>query len=313
MGTSNFSVPVLKALIDSEYELIAVVTQPDRPKGRGQVVQAPPVKKVALQTGLRVLQPEKTGQLELIQEFRGLRLDMMVVVAYGQILNRELLDVPKRFCMNLHASLLPKYRGAAPINWPIINGDRETGVTTMRMDTGLDTGDILLKKTVPIRDEDDSQIIHDKLSIEGANLVLETIAGLTQGTLSPEPQNHPEATHAPKLTKELGFIRWDQSSSKIRNQIRGLRPWPGAYTFMTGKKLEIIKAKTSSSQNGEEPGVVLRVSDYGIEIGTGEGRLIVTELKLEGRRAMPVKNFLQGRLVEPGFRFDNWNGDGSVT
>lgn len=309
IGTPEYAVPSLKTLISSEHEVVAVVTQPDRPKGRGRSIQQPPIKKIAIESRLKILQPEKAGEPEFIRKVRALLPDLIIVAAYGQILKQELLDIPKWFCMNLHASLLPAYRGAAPINWPILNGDARTGVTTMKMDSGLDTGDILLSRSIPIEDFDDSQILHDKLSVLGATLVLETINKIQNGMLSPQPQNNRDASYAPKLRKEFGLIRWNQSAKIIRNLVRGLRPWPGAHTSYQGKKLEITKAEEVASQKGDGPGIITRVSDYGLEVGTGAGRLVITELKPEGKRIMSVKSFLQGRTVLAGMKFDNRNAD----
>ncbi len=306
MGTPDFAVPTLKALIDSTHELVGVVTQPDRPKGRGQEIQLPPVKKIGLEAGLKVFQPENPNLDRFIREIRLLRSDLVVVAAYGKILSSELLEVPKWFCMNLHASLLPKYRGAAPIHWALINGDRQTGITTMKMDQGLDTGDMLLKQKVSIEDSDNSQTLHDKLAEAGGLLVLKTIETLLAGRLILTEQNPNEASHAPKLKKEHGLIRWDQNAKSIHNWVRGLTPWPGAYTFYRGQRWIISKTETNSGKPNEIPGKIIRISDHGLEIGTGEGRLMITELKPEGKRSMSAKHFIQGHKVETGVQFDTW-------
>lgn len=307
MGTPEFAVPTLEALFQSEHLIVSVVTQPDRPKGRGQESQPPPVKRFALEKGLTILQPEKVNTPEFIEVLRAQEPDVIVVVAFGQILSRKALEIPRFFCMNLHASLLPRHRGAAPINQAIISGDEETGVTTMKMDVGMDTGDVLIARRIPITDSDNAQTLHDTLAIEGASLTLETIRCLEQKTLTPVPQDHSQATYAPKLKKEDGFIRWDKRAVEIRNLVRGLEPWPGAYTFYKAKRLKVCGAQVSSGEPGDVPGTVARISDYGIEVGTGAGRLIVTELQPEGKKRMSAMDFLHGHLIHRGDRFDEWS------
>ena len=231
MGTPEFSVPTLGQLVKSEHSVIGVVTQPDRPKGRGQGLTASPIKILALASGIDVLQPEKASAPEFIETLRGLQPDLIVVVAYGQILKQAVLDIPRTFCMNLHSSLLPKYRGAAPINWAIIEGEKESGVTTMKMDKGMDTGDILLVEKTAITDEDNAQTLHDRLSRIGASLVMKTIGQMEERTLTFHPQDDDQATHAPKLKKQDGLIHWDKDAIGLRNLVLGLTPWPGAFTF----------------------------------------------------------------------------------
>ena len=304
MGTPEFAVPTLQRLHNSRHTVQAVVTQPDRPKGRGQEMQASPVKQYAVEKGLKVYQPEKASAPEFVAELAELKPDLIVVIAYGQILRGNLLSLPKHFCMNVHASLLPKYRGAAPINWAIINGDKETGVTTMRMDKGLDTGDILLMKKVVIDNDDTAQHLHDKLSEAGGTLALETVDQLDKGPLTFISQNDAESTYASKLKKEDGCLHWDQEAEVIRNRARGLDPWPGAFGFLKGKRLRFCKMETGPGAKDDAPGVVMRVSDYGIEIGTLKERVIVTEIQPEGKKRMAVKSYLQGHPVEPGEHFD---------
>ncbi len=304
MGTPEFAVPTLKTLYASRHSILGVVTQPDRPKGRGQEMQASPVKQYALEKGLKVFQPEKASAPEFVAELAELKLDLIVVIAYGQILRENILSLPKHFCMNIHASLLPRYRGAAPINWAIINGDKESGVTTMKMDKGLDTGDILLMKKVAIEKDDTAQHLHDKLSEAGGALALETIDQLEESRLKFIPQNDAESTYASKLKKEDGLLHWDQEAETIRNRVRGLEPWPGAYGFLKGKRLRFCKVETGSGTPNDVPGEVMRVSDYGIEIGTLKDRIIVTEIQPEGKKKMAVKSYLQGRPVQPGERFE---------
>ena len=304
MGTPDFAVPTLRTLRISRHSVQAVVTQPDRPKGRGQEMQAPPVKRYALENSLKVYQPEKASAPEFVAELAALKPDLIVVIAYGQILRENLLSLPKHFCMNVHASLLPQYRGAAPINWAIINGDKETGVTTMKMDQGLDTGDILLMKKVAIENDDTAQHLHDKLSEAGGALALETVDQLEKGLLKFIPQNDTESTYASKLKKEDGCLHWGQEAEIIRNRVRGMEPWPGTFGFLNGKRLRFCKVETGPGTKDDAPGVVMRVSDYGIEIGTLKDRIIVTEIQPEGKKRMTVKSYLQGHAVESGERFD---------
>ena len=304
MGTPDFALPTLRALNESRHELLAVVTQPDRPKGRGQALQASPIKQYAVAHSLSVFQPEKASAPEFIDRLRSLAPDLIVVIAYGQILKEKLLQVPKYFCMNIHASLLPKYRGAAPINWALIHGEAETGVTTMKMDAGLDTGDILLMRPVKIGPADTAQTLHDILAKAGAGLTLETLDRLEQKALTPVPQNDAESTYASKLKKEDGWIRWDQPAHAIQNRVRGLEPWPGAYGFLQGQRLRLCRVETAPGTPEDRPGTVVRVSDYGIEVGTADGRLIVTELQPEGKKRMSAGSFLLGHAVPVGEAFE---------
>jgi methionyl-tRNA formyltransferase len=302
-GTPEFAVPTLKTLYEANHEIVGVVTQPDRPKGRGRTLQPSPVKQYALEKGLQVFQPEKASNPKFIDDLYQLRSDMFIVIAYGQILRQTVLEIPKWFCMNIHASLLPKYRGAAPINRSILNGDTETGITTMKMDEGMDTGDMLLKRTVPIKLDDDAVSLAEKLSKVGAESTIETLELLARGKLDLIAQNDSEATLAPKLKKEEGLIDWEKSAETLHNQVRGFSPWPGAYTFYGAKRVSIIKSEMVSGEESDEPGVVARVSDYGIEVGTSKGRLIVKELKPEGKGGMSAQSFLRGNPISKGERF----------
>ena len=305
MGTPDFAVPTLKKLHLSKHRIVAVVTQPDRPKGRGRALHPSPVKIFALESGLKVLQPEKASALETLAEISGLEPDLIVVAAYGQILRENFLSIPKHFCMNLHSSLLPKYRGAAPINWAIINGDKETGVTTMKIDKGLDTGDILLTAKTDIKETDDAQTLHDTLADIGADLVLETISQLEQNSLIFIPQDDLQSTYAHKLKKTDGLILWGQEADTIRNRIRGLEPWPGAYTFYKDSRLRVCKAQTAEGMDQDQAGHIVRISDHGMEVGTARGRLIITELQPEGKKRMSAKSFLMGHSVKTGDRFES--------
>jgi len=302
MGTPEFALPALRALCRSGHQVVGVVTQPDRPRGRGRVLQAPPVKRFATDAGLRVFQPPNAGAPEFIETLRCLAPDMIIVAAFGQILKPVIVD--HWFCMNLHASLLPKYRGAAPINRAIVNGDSETGVTTMKMDRGLDTGDILLRRTVGIGESDDAQSLHDTLAEEGASLVLETLNKLEDGSLVPVPQDPAQATYASKLTKEDGLIFWNKEAGEIRNLVRGLVPWPGAFTFFKSRRIRVTRAETAPGTPEDRAGAIARVSDHGIEVGTAAGRLVITELQPEGKKNMRAQAFLQGHTMKKGDRLD---------
>ena len=302
MGTPDFALPSLQQLYESDHHVRAVVTQPDRPKGRNRKPAPPPVKQFAMEHGLPVLQPG-TITPDLIKTLGDLEPDLIIVVAFGQILKKDLLALPRHFCINLHSSLLPKYRGAAPINWAIINGDKETGVTTMKMDDGLDTGDTLLSWKTPIRDEDDAQSLHDTLAREGARLLLETLRRLEERNLQPVPQDSSLSSYAPKLKKKDGLIDWSKSAVETHNRVRGLEPWPGAYTFSGSQRLRICKTKVVPGGSGNQAGKIARTSDHGIEVGTGDGRILVTQLQPEGKKRMAAASFLAGHKINLG---DEW-------
>ena len=297
MGTPEFALPTLEKIYNSSHSILSVITQPDRPKGRGQKQVDSPIKKFALENNLPVLQPATVNTKEFIASLLENRPDYIIVVAFGQILSETLLKVPKQFCINLHSSLLPKYRGAAPINRAILNGETRSGVTTMIMDKGMDTGDILLVDETPIEQNDDAQSLHDKLSEQGGKLVLETLSRLQKNDLLPTPQNSDLASYAPKLKKEESLIDWKIDAESIFNKIRGLSPWPGTHTLYNGKRLAILKGEIVLGESSDRPGHVERITDTGIEVGTGKNRLKITELKLEGKKAMPVKSFLSGYKI----------------
>ena len=297
MGTPEFSLPTLHKLYESDHDVLLVVTQPDRPKGRGRESTPPPVKQFALEKKIPVLQPIKCTNLEIVKTLGALNADVFIVVAFGQILDENLLALPHHFCINLHSSLLPKYRGAAPINWAIINGETETGVTTMKMNAGLDTGDILLSRKVPIRNKDDALSLHDILAHQGSSLVMETLNQLDSGSLEATSQNSDLASYAPKLKKEDGLIKWNQPAVKIHNLVRGLTPWPGAFSFLGSKRFKICKTETKSCDLTDQPGVILRISGHGIEVGTQNERIVITELQPEGKKRMRVKSFLAGHKL----------------
>ncbi len=302
MGTPEFACPTLQKLIDRGEDVIAVVTQPDRPKGRGQKTVPPPVKELAEKNGIPVLQPLKVRAPEFIEVLKGMKPDLIVVVAFGQILPKALLDIPEFGCINVHASLLPHYRGAAPLNWCIINGETETGVTTMLMDEGLDTGAMLVKKTTPIDPEEDTRSLHDRLSVLGAETLSETLDLLAAGKLDPEKQDDSLSCYAPMLKKEHGLIDWNREPLAIKNMIRGMSPWPGAFTWLDGKMVKIYKVRIHEMQdrNPAPPGTVLKVGKDGIEVACRGGAIIIDELQLEGRKRLPAGDFLAGCKILPG-------------
>lgn len=302
MGTPDFSVPVLESLIGSRHQVAAVVTQPDKPKGRGNGIAMSPVKETALKHGLTVFQPVRAGEEAFIQKMRELAPDVMVVIAFGQILPKELLGVPRYGCVNIHASLLPKYRGASPIQWAVINGDQETGITTMMMDEGMDTGDMLEKRVIRLERKETGGSLFGRLSLLGGELILSTLEKLEDGTLQRTPQNHGEATYVKKIPKSLGEIDWSRDADVIERLIRGLNPWPSAYTWLGGKMLKLWEADVlpDAGMAGEGCGKVLSASESGLQIRTGRGILNITSLQLEGKKRMDTAAFLRGFAVEAG-------------
>jgi methionyl-tRNA formyltransferase len=301
MGTPEFAVPSLDALVKEGHEVAAVVTQPDRPVGRKRVVTPPPVKLAAMKNGLRVLQPQKVKDGDFIRVLSEIKPDLILVVAFGQILPRSVLDIPLLGCINVHASLLPRYRGAAPIQWAIINGERVTGVTTMWMDEGLDTGDMFLQQTVEIKDEWTASDLSRELSLVGAGLLIETLRKLESGQELRIPQDHKRATYAPMLKKEDGKIDWSKKAFEIRNLIRGLYPWPGAYTFSRGQEIKIWVAETYPSGKKQAPGRFMGVvKGRGFLVGTGEGCLLVKELQEAGKKKMGALEYLAGHSLREG-------------
>jgi methionyl-tRNA formyltransferase len=298
MGTPGFALPTLSTLIESENEVVAVITKPDTPKGRGRRVTPPPIKTLAVDYNIPVLQPDKIKTAEFYSELKGYEPDVICVAAYGKILPKNILDLPPSGCINVHASLLPKYRGAAPTNWAIIRGEEITGITTMMMDEGMDTGDILLQREVNIEVEDDAESLSEKLSIAGAELLIETIRLQKQGRLARIPQDHSKATYAPMLKKEHGIIDWRKSAEEILNLIRGTLPWPGAHTTINEKNLKLYKAEVSHGTG--QPGEVI-LSESGIlRVATGDGSIDITEIQIEGGKRLPVQAFLAGRKIPRG-------------
>jgi len=296
-GTPEFALPSLTALIGTGYELVAVVTQPDRQRGRGRRLLPTPIKEEALRHGLPVLQPLRVREEPFIKELREVNPDLIVVVAYGQILPPDIIHMPRMGCINLHASLLPKYRGAAPINWAIINGEKKTGVTTMLMDEGMDTGPVLLQKEVDIREDDTAGTLSKRLADEGARLLTITIDAIQKGEIKPVPQSG-EPSYAPPLKKADGLIDWSMPASRLHNFIRGVTPWPGAYTFLDNRRLKIIEA---SPVDGEgRPGFIESLGKDELLIGTGKGLLSIYKIQIEGRPIMDIRSFLQGHRLKVG-------------
>jgi len=304
MGTPDFAVPALDALVMAGHEIQLVITQPDRPKGRGKKFAPPPVKVKAQDYGLKVYQPENMKGDEQYELISSLSPDVFVVVAYGHILPVRILNIPRLGPVNIHASLLPEYRGAAPIQWSIINGDEKTGITTMFMEKGMDTGAILLQEETPIKDEDTSESLHDRLSIIGANLILKTLDGLESGSVVPVPQNHKKATPAPMMKKELGRINWTDSAIKIDCLIRGVTPWPGAFTAFDGTVYKIIRAKPVSLDIMEaRPGEVVSESRSELVIAANNGAISIIEIQGASGKRLGIRDFLAGNKIPRGSVF----------
>jgi len=305
MGTPAFAVPTLQAILDGENHVVGVYTQPDQPSGRGMTLHAPPVKQLAEAHGISVFQPVKLRTPEALEPLRAWQPDLIVVVAYGKMLPNSVLTLPPLGCINVHASLLPKYRGAAPIQWAIANGEKETGVTIMRIIERMDAGDILLQKALPIAGEDTGGSLHDKLSALGAEALSEALSLLKQDQLIARPQNEAEVTYAPIIKKEDGRIDWSWSAVAIERRIRAFNPWPSAYTTVTGKLLKIFKAhpEKALAHPSMTPGAVTEVSPVHLLIATGEGLLSLLEVQLEGKRRMSIEEFLRGHAIKPGMNF----------
>jgi methionyl-tRNA formyltransferase len=300
MGSPEFAVPTLEALLRTE-DVIAVVSQPDKPKGRGQSVAAPPVKQLAVRAGVPVLQPERLGGdrgAAARAELAALAPEIIVVAAYGKILPQTVLDIPPLGCINVHGSLLPRYRGAAPIQWAVMRGERETGITIMRMDQGMDTGPMLLKAVVPITETDTAGSVEDKLAPLGAELLVEALGRLKAGTLTEEPQDGTQATLAPRLSKDEGRVDFSRRAPEVRDHVRGVDPWPGAFTTHRGERLALFAPKLVSGSG--TPGTVMGADRDGLIVACGDGAVAFAELQAPGRKRLGAAAFLAGRPVPPG-------------
>lgn len=305
MGTPDFAVGPLKAIIDAGYEVTAVVTQPDKPKGRSDRLVPSPVKEVAVEHGIPVLQPVRLRDPGSIEELRAYPADIIVVAAFGQILPREVLEMPEFGCVNIHASLLPHLRGASPIQHAILMGDKESGVTIMQMDEGLDTGDILIQESIPIEDDDTGGSLFDKLAVVGSGLIVKALPLIERGELTPVPQDEALADHVGMLKKSMGQIDFSRPAVEIERQVRGMDPWPGAYTSYNGKQLKIWKTVvdiTSNHAGLPAPGTVVGTDKTSVYVSTGDGVLRIDELQLEGKKRMSVRDFLLGQHVNAGDR-----------
>jgi methionyl-tRNA formyltransferase len=302
MGTPDFAVPSLEALLKTNDQVVGIVTQPDRPKGRGQVLASSPVKVVAQRERIPILQPTKMKDTLFLATLSGWKPDYIAVAAFGRILPPAILSLPPLGCINVHGSLLPKYRGAGPIQWALINGERETGITTMMMDEGMDTGAILLQESIPITPEDTAGSLSVRLASLGGRLLVQTLAQLTDGSLIPRPQDHSQATLAPLLKKEDGMIDWTLPATAIANRIRGLTPWPGAYAFANTERWTICRALALSEPTTGAPGEVTAIQKDAIRVATGQGILAISEIQPANGRRMPVGQYLAGHPLKVGIR-----------
>ena len=296
-GTPDFAVPSLKALIETGEDIVLVVTQPDRVRGRGHALSSPPVKELALSRGLVVAQPEKIRHRSFCDELARHSPEFIIVVAYGKVLPIEILDIPAKGCINVHASLLPKYRGAAPIQWSLIRGESTTGVATMLMDAGLDTGAVLLQSSLEISEDDDAATLSLKLSVLGAGTLIDTLRGMRSGFLKPIPQQG-EATYAPPLKKEDGRIDWQMGAKNLASFIRGMNPWPSAFCSFGNERIKVTRAKAVDGSG--EPGRIEKASSGILLVGTAKGLLMIEELQPEGKKAMSAAAFLAGRRLKEG-------------
>ncbi len=303
MGTPDFAVASLNALVEAGHEVSAVITQPDRPKGRGNKMAFPEVKTRALELGLPVHQPDSVKDEAFLELLKGYNPEVIVVVAFGRILPQAVLELPQYGCVNVHGSLLPMYRGAAPIQRAVLDGHTETGVTTMRMDIGMDTGDMLLQARLPITDEDTTGTMFDKLAVLGGNLLLETLDGLQQNTIVSQKQDDTKATHAARILKEDEVIHWEEDARKLFCQIRGLAPAPGAYTWWNGERLKLWKARVSDKETGKAPGTVVEIKKDCLVVQTGKGCLELLELQPAGKKPMDAKAFSNGASVSADMKF----------
>lgn len=302
MGTPDFAVPSLEALLKSDDEVVGIVTQPDRPKGRGQTLSPSPVKLIAQRENIPLLQPTKMKDPDFLAALAGWKPDLIAVAAFGRILPPAILSLPPKGCINVHGSLLPKYRGAGPIQWAIINGEKETGITTMLMDEGMDTGAMLLQEKIAITPDDTAGSLSPRLAELGGRLLVETLTRLKAGTVVPRPQDHPQATMAPLLKKEDGVIDWTLPATAIANRIRGLTPWPGAYTFLGADRCMLYRAVALNETAGGVPGRISGVTKDAIHVATGGGVLAIKELQPANSRRMTVAQYLAGHPLQVGLQ-----------
>jgi len=302
MGTPEFAVPSLKALLKSDDRVVGIVTQPDRPRGRGQRLSPSPVKVIAQRENISLLQPAKMKDPSFMAELSGWKPDVIAVAAFGRILPPAILSLPSRGCINVHGSLLPKYRGAGPIQWALINGETETGITTMLMDEGMDTGAMLLQATMAIGPDDTAGSLSPRLADLGGRLLVETLAQLKAGTLTPRPQDHGQATLAPLLKKEDGAVSWTLSATSIANRIRGLTPWPGAYTFLKTERWTISRSVALDEATSLAPGQIIALTKDAIHVATGKGVLAIRELQPANGRRMPAAQYLAGHSLQTGMQ-----------
>ena len=300
MGTPDIASGCLEKLIEKKYDVIGVVTQPDKQVGRGKKIVFSPVKQVAIENNLPVHQPIRAKEESFVNEIKNLNPDVIVVVAYGQLLSKEFLDIPKYGCINVHVSLLPKYRGAAPINWVIINGEQKTGVSTMFMDEGLDSGDVILQSEFKLDDEITAGELHDKMTVEGSELLCETLDLIKEGKAPRTPQNHDEFTYAPIMDKNLGHVDFSKTAREIHNLVRGVNPWPSAYTTYMDKKMKVWKTKVLDEKSTKKPGTIIKVDKEGIRVSTKDKVILITEIQMPNKKRMEVKEFIKGNSLEEG-------------
>ena len=300
MGTPDIASGCLEKLIEKKYDVIGVVTQPDKQVGRGKKIVFSPVKQVAIENNLPVYQPIRAKEESFVNEIKNLNPDVIVVVAYGQLLSKEFLDIPKYGCINVHVSLLPKYRGAAPINWVIIHGEEKTGVSTMFMDEGLDSGDVILQSEFKLDDEITAGELHDKMTVEGSELLCETLDLIKEGKAPRTPQNHDEFTYAPIMDKNLGHVDFSKTAREIHNLVRGVNPWPSAYTTYMDKKMKVWKTKVLDEKSTKKPGTIIKVDKEGIRVSTKDKVILITEIQMPNKKRMEVKEFIKGNSLEEG-------------
>jgi methionyl-tRNA formyltransferase len=302
LGSGSFAVPSLEAVLDAGHDVVAVVTQPDREKGRGRELSPPPLKPVAAARGLTILQPRRVREPEAVAALKSLAPEVQVVVAYGQILPRSVIEIAPRGTVNVHASLLPLYRGAAPVQWAIVNGETETGVTTMLIDEGLDTGPLLLAETMLIGEQETADALESRLAVAGGQLLVRTLRGLEEGAIVPRPQEAARATLAPLIKKEDGLIDWRQPAPALARRVRGFHPWPGAHTILGGRGLRVLRAQMEGGGGGV-PGTLIRIGRDGLVVACGEGTALrLVEVQPESRNPMPAAAFAAGARLTPGER-----------